>query len=88
LPPAEFAALQQHVVRIMAAAQGLGKAVDGLPRPVTFTEQLTVHCADALDAAVAAESTPPSGNQQFKLLAWLVADALGATVPWDGSIAQ
>ena len=87
-PPAELEALRLHVSRIVATEGALGEAVDGLQRPVAFTDGFTVLCADALDAAVEAESNKPSGNLQFKFLAWLVGDALGAAHPWDAAIAM
>ena len=53
----------------------------------TITDELLVVASDAVAAAVAATQPPPAGNSVFRLLAWVVADARGATGAMDKLLA-
>ena len=53
-----------------------------------LTDEILVVASDAV-ASVTADAQPPlSGKAKFRLLAWLVADARGATVPLEKALAE
>jgi hypothetical protein len=61
----------------------------GLPPVVKIVlDGLLVLSQDAIDAVVEAAAEPkPSVRSQLKALGWLVADAVGQTVPWSPEVA-
>ena len=61
----------------------------GLPPVVKIVlDGLVVLSQDAIDAVVEAAAEPkPSVRSQLKALGWLVADAVGQTVPWSPEVA-
>ena len=54
----------------------------------TLTDELLVVASDAVAAVAAQVQPPPSGKGQLRLLAWVVADARGATIPLERSLAE
>ena len=53
-----------------------------------LTDELLVVAADAVDAVCATATARPSGKAQYRLLAWVVADARGAAVPMEKPLAE
>jgi chemotaxis protein histidine kinase CheA len=53
-----------------------------------LTDHTLVVASDALEAAITGVQPKPSGRARLRLLAWLVADARGATVPLDKALAE
>ena len=60
------------------------------PPPQLFdriTDELLVVSVETVEAVVSEQQPRPSGKAQFRLLAWVVADARGATMPLDKTLA-
>jgi hypothetical protein len=55
---------------------------------VQLTDEDLVVAVEAVEAVVAKQQPRPSGKAQFRLLAWAVADARGATIPLDKPLAE
>lgn len=53
-----------------------------------LTDEDLLVAADAVEAVMAEQQPRPSGKAQFRLLAWTVADARGATTPLDKPLAE
>ena len=52
------------------------------------TDEILVVAAAAVEAVVAQQQPRPSGKAQYRLLAWTVADARGATAVLDKALAE
>ena len=81
LPPGAANELRARAWRILSTSEGQLKATADPPVVKAALDGLVVLAHDAIEYHAKLESL--AVRWQLKALGWLVADALGQTVPWD-----
>lgn len=80
--------LQKLASRLLPFTEGSFEPSEPPSLLETLTDELVVVAVDAVNTVCAAQTLRPSGKAQFRLLAWVVADARGALTPMDKALAE
>lgn len=80
--------LRELTQRILTFPEGKHEPSSPIQLLHQLTDEVLTLAVDAVEAVVAEQQPRPSGKAQFRLLAWMVADARGATTLLDKPLAE
>ena len=81
-------ALEKLTQRILTFPEGKHEPSAPVQLLHQLTDEILVLAADAVEKVMAKQQPRPSGKAQFRLLAWMVADARGATTLLEKALAE